>query len=247
VNFSNQLAAVVGHPLLPPPPLPLSTTALPPPPPAISPPAAQALSHPLSVSESSNPAKKRKISGPMVPPASRIVCSTSSSLTASLFNTDALGTSMVQDVNLVSSNYLCFLYSLPDNMGVWCISNESDEVSPTTTNITKLMENDDVRLVRWRISLRSGTACHPVYIAPNISAFSSLNNLDAACISTYSCCGKPTILPVLLSTPCQGEPLVGPVPVSPIQTAYDPSYCIKLPHSFSHALRISISVQGSSP
>jgi hypothetical protein len=153
-NFSNQLAAVVGCPLLPSPPLPSAITALPPPllvaslppPPAISPPAAQASSHPLSVSEPSNPVKKRKISGPMVPPASCIMCSTSLLLTASLPNMDALGTSMVQDVNLVSSNYMCSLYSSPDNMGVQHISNKSDEVSPTTTNITKLMENHDVRL-----------------------------------------------------------------------------------------------------
>jgi hypothetical protein len=189
-KFTNQLAAVTGHPLLPPPSPSTSTSHRPP-----------------------------SVSGPQGLSTSHVLCSTLSPVSI-LSDPDpaAQADLMEQDGDTVSTNSTRFLFSPSIYMGVQCISDEPDEIAPTLTCVVMLKADHDARLAQRRRSSPHGTTRHPVYIAPSFPAFSSFHIFDSGHILQSSCYEEPAVLPSIPSTVYIGDPPVNCAPVSQVAT-----------------------------
>jgi hypothetical protein len=106
---------------------------------------------------------------------------------------------MDQDGDMVStySNHLLSLLMV--YMGVQCISDEPNEVAPTSTCVVLLRKDRDARLAQWRKLSLHGVICHPIYTAPSFPAFSSFRILGPICIPPPSCIEQSLVLPAVLS------------------------------------------------
>jgi hypothetical protein len=232
LKFTNQLAVVTGHPLLPtsspstltshsPPSVPTPQPALAPPLPlaapahAPAPPAGASLKililSSLSMSMSMpGKAKKRKVSVPLDPSTSHVMCSAASPPPAStLPDLDPVpqGNPMDQDGDTVSTNSNCLLLSSTVYVGIQCISDEPNEVGSTLTCVASLREDHNARLAQQRKSSLHGAIHHPVYTVPSFPAFSSFHFLGPIRMPP-SCYGESMVLPPVLSSAYSSDLLV---------------------------------------
>lgn len=240
-KFTNQLAVVTRHPLLPTlppstltshsppsvptpqlapaPPLPLAPPACAPAPPAG---ASLKISIPSSLSVSmSTPgkAKKRKISVPLDPSMSRVTCSALSPPASTLPDLDPVpqGNLMDQDGDTVSTNSSRSLLSSTVYVGIRRISDEPNEVGSTLTCVVSLREDHDARLAQRRKLSLCGAICHPVYAVPSFPAFLSFHFLGPIRMPP-SCYRESVVPPHVLFSAYSSDLLVNCAPVSRCHT-----------------------------
>jgi len=265
-KFTNQLAAVTGHPLLPTPPpstltshsppsvptpqpasaspLPLAAPARAPAPPAG---ASLRISIPSSSSVSmSTPgkAKKRKVSVPLDPSTSRVTRSALSPPASTLPDLDPVprGNLMDQDGDTVSTNSSRSLLSSTVYVGVRRISDEPNEVGSTLTCVASLREDRDARLAQRRKLSLHGAIRRPVYAVPSFPAFSSFRFLGPIHMPP-SCYGESVVPPPVLSSAYSSDLLVNCAPVSRVVSSSNFLLLTKPPYPLSRTLNFRFRIR----